>query len=261
MSKDTNQGRANDTLPDDEALGAFAAAAFGPPARNRTPAGQSGGGVSEAPAAEHVPTAEPQSSLAPQPPAVPAPSPEPAPVAEVAVPDAPPVPVAHRPQPLPRTPQPGKVTIPDYGPMGTRPVQCTVMIARTVRDRLAAYQLAKKMETGKEPTNALVVRRAFLHARKNSLFGKLVRDLQLRQGTVDEEDFDEDGILGGVSGRKAERGRVKDNVQQSFRPSTQELAAYDAFAEAYDFPTRSEFLDALLDEFLPQQASSSRRGR
>lgn len=242
MSKDTSQGRANDVLPDDEALSAFAIGAFGKTARNRPPS-------------EHS---------APEPPAVPPPSvsPEPAP-AEVAVPDAPPVPVTHRPRPLPSTPQPVKVTIPDYGPMGTRPVQCTVMIARTTRDRLAAYQLAKKMETGKEPTNALVVRRAFLHARKNQLFGKLLRDLQLRQSTVDEEDFDDDGILGGVSGRKAERGRVKDNVQQSFRPSTQELAAYDAFAEAYDFPTRSEFLDALLDEFLPtpKEPGAGRRGR
>ncbi|MEV3996659.1 hypothetical protein AB0K62_13415 [Streptomyces halstedii] len=135
------------------------------------------------------------------------------------------------------------------------------MVSTSVRDRIAQYQLTKKMEAGKEPTNSVVVRRAFLHAKRGDLFRKLLSAVHHRQNPVEDEDYDDDGLLGEVVGRRAERGRMKDSQQQSFRPSYQELATYDAFSTAYGFPSRSDFLDACLDEFLPTMPSGGRRGR
>jgi hypothetical protein len=133
------------------------------------------------------------------------------------------------------------------------------MVSQNVRDRFAYYQLSKKMAGDKEPSNALVVRRAFLHAKRGDLFAKLLTDVYQQQNAVDDEDYDEDGMLGEVVGRRAVRGRLKDSGQQSFRPSEQELATYDAYSQAYGFPSRSDFLTAVLDEFLPQLPASGRR--
>jgi hypothetical protein len=149
--------------------------------------------------------------------------------------------------------------VPDLGPAGARSTQCTVMVSQNIRDRFAHYQLQKKIQGQKEPSNALVIRRAFLHARRNNLFGKILADVYHRANAVDEEDYDEDGLLGEVIGRRTVRGRLRDSGQQSFRPSQQELATYDAFATAYGFPDRSAFMEGLLDEFLPQLPTSGRR--
>jgi hypothetical protein len=154
-----------------------------------------------------------------------------------------------------------QVDVPNLGAPGSRATQCTIMVSTSVRDRIAHYQLTKKMETGKEPTNSVVVRRAFLHAKRGDLFQTLLSAIRHRQNPVDDEDYDDDGLLGEVLGRRVERGRMKDSQQQSFRPSYQELATYDAFSVAYGFPSRSDFLDACLDEFLPSLPASGRRGR
>lgn len=168
--------------------------------------------------------------------------------------------------PVTRTPTPPglqggtiEVQVPALGPTGARATQCTVMISTGVRDRFAHYQLAKKVAGEREPSNALVIRRAFIHAKRANLFGKLLADLYHQTNALDEEDYDEDGLLGDVIGRRTIRGRLKETGQQSFRPSEQELATYDAFSQAYGFPSRSDFLDCVLDEFLPQLPASGRR--
>ncbi|WP_045562706.1 hypothetical protein [Streptomyces sp. FxanaA7] len=170
-------------------------------------------------------------------------------------------PATHRPVPLAYRSdvQIDQVQVPTLGPAGARATQCTVMVSHSVRERFAHYQLSKKMAGDKEPSNALVVRRAFLYCKRNSLFGKLLGDVYQQHNAVDEEDYDEDGMLGEVVGRRAVRGRLKDSGQQSFRPSEQELANYDAFSQAYGFPSRSDFLNAVLDEFLPQLPAAGRR--
>lgn len=170
-------------------------------------------------------------------------------------------PATHRPVPLAYRSevQIDQVQVPSLGPAGARATQCTVMVSHSVRERFAHYQLSKKMAGDKEPSNALVVRRAFLYCKRNNLFGKVLADVYQQHNAVDEEDYDEDGMLGEVVGRRAVRGRLKDSGQQSFRPSEQELANYDAFCQAYGFPSRSDFLNAVLDEFLPQLPTPSRR--
>lgn len=241
------------------------------------------------PSAEETPAAQPTPAPAPEPepapvvvaeepkPTVPSPAPAPEqpatperPKQETppAAPETPSTEVEVRAVTVPvtRTPVPPglqggtiEVQVPALGPTGARATQCTVMVSTAVRDRFAHYQLAKKMAGEKEPSNALVVRRAFLHAKRNNLFGKLLADVYHQQNQVDDEDYDEDGLLGDVVGRRTVRGRMKQTGQQSFRPSEQELATYDAYSQAYGFPSRSDFLDAVLDEFLPQLPASGRR--
>ncbi|MFF4902571.1 hypothetical protein [Streptomyces sp. NPDC001068] len=152
-----------------------------------------------------------------------------------------------------------EVQVPDLGPTGSRPTQCTVMLSQNVRDRFARYQLEKKIAGEKEPSNALVVRRAFLHARRNDLLGQILASVYHQAIEVDEEDYDEDGMLGDVIGRRTVRGRLRDNGQQSFRPSEQELATYDVYSRAYGFPNRSDFVEGILDHFLPQLPGPGRR--
>jgi hypothetical protein len=134
---------------------------------------------------------------------------------------------------------------------GNLPTQCTIMVQPQVRERFGRYQMAQKVETGVEPTNAVVVKRAFLHAHRNNLWPQLREAVRHRQQPVSEEDHDPDGLFGEVPARRVDRGGVKHGVQQSFRPSQQELAVYDAYAAAYAFDNRSDFLDAVLDAFLP----------
>lgn len=309
---DNSSTKVNSELPDEDALGAFAAGAFGGSRRGRrnkqptaaadSPAASSSKteGAAEpvaadkepvrpaaevaaekipapAPAAEERPpvgqpetvsgppwvprtirgvSEEPSDSTTPEA-LVPA---RPAPQAQVEVRETAPA-SAHSPVVLPDRPTPGQVQIPNLGTPGSRATQCTIMVSTGVRDRIAHYQLTKKMEASKEPTNSVVVRRAFLHAKRGDLFPKLLSSVYHRQNPVDDEDYDDDGLLGEVVGRRAERGRMKDSTQQSFRPSHQELATYDAFSTAYGFPSRSDFLDACLDEFLPSLPASGRRSR
>lgn len=287
---DDNTTKVNSELPDEEALGAFAASAFAAPRRGRRNKQQAGepsstektaeeGKEAPAPQAAPAPSAAPREEpAAPSPQPASAPAPQPAPqVASIPAPAIPETPAAATqaqlevrpsPQPPAHTPTPavaptaaGEVQIPNLGSSGSRATQCTIMVSTSVRDRIAQYQLTKKMEAGKEPTNSVVVRRAFLHAKRGDLFRKLLSAVHHRQNPVEDEDYDDDGLLGEVVGRRAERGRMKDSQQQSFRPSYQELATYDAFSTAYGFPSRSDFLDACLDEFLPAMPSGGRRGR
>lgn len=291
---DTKKQDVNSELPDEEALAAFANTALGGGRRRRRPSGQDqqdqpqtgSGTTAAAPAGEAKPTPDPSPELGagargePKPAAVPGPAPapedkpgpEPKPTdtagprsgaeggssTEVEV-RAVAVPMTHTPIPPGLRGGTIEVQVPALGPAGARATQCTVMVSTGVRDRFAHYQLAKKMAGEKEPSNALVVRRAFLYAKRNDLFGKLLTDVYQQQNAVDEEDYDEDGLLGEVIGRRAVRGRLKDSGQQSFRPSEQELATYDAYSQAYGFPSRSDFLDAVLDEFLPRLPASGRR--
>jgi hypothetical protein len=131
------------------------------------------------------------------------------------------------------------------------PTQCTIMVQPQVRERFGRYQTAQNVETGVEPTNAVVVKRAFLHAHRHNLWAQLREAVRHRQQPVSEEDHDPDGLFGEVPARRVDRGGVKHGVQQSFRPSPQELAVYDRYAAAYSFDNRSDFLDAVLDAFLP----------
>jgi len=173
--------------------------------------------------------------------------------AEVAVVAAAPARVLAGARPLP------ELGIKRQGPSEQRSTQCTVNVSLNVRDRFAAYQLAKKLERGSEPTNAVVVRRAVLHARKNDLFAGMLEAIRHRQAPLDDEDDDPEGLFGDVQGRRVERGRARDMAQQSFRPSYEELAVIDALVTAYGFTDRSSFLDAALDAFLPQLPEKRRR--
>jgi hypothetical protein len=264
---DTDKASRRGGLPEDDSLSAFAAAANAAttPRRRRR--------ESEDRPAE--PQAPEQPATAPAPPSEPAVSETPGgeatglgpgvAVERQRVSDQP---LVRQAAPAPVPPQSSapirrhQVEVPDLGQVGAHPVQCTVNVSVSVRDRFAAYQLAKKVETGREPTNAVVVKRAMLAARKGARFPVLLEAVRHRQQPVEVEDDDPEGLFGDVVGRRAERGRIKDVVQQSFRPSRQELAVIDAFSSAYGFPSRSDFLDVVLDDFLPPLPDKprSRRG-
>ncbi|MFE4654933.1 hypothetical protein [Streptomyces sp. NPDC056707] len=149
--------------------------------------------------------------------------------------------------------------MPQMGERGQEAGQCTIMVSSDVRKRFAHYQLTQKMTTGHEPTNAVVVRRAVLHVKKHDLFDALREALRHRRQPVQEEDSDPDGLFGEVPARRTARGSVKDSRQQSFRPSSRELAVIDALASAYTFLNRSDFLNSALDAFLPPLPESARR--
>ncbi|WP_344406923.1 hypothetical protein [Streptomyces longisporus] len=133
------------------------------------------------------------------------------------------------------------------------------MVDLEVRRRFEHYQTAQRLATGHEPTNAIVVRRAFLHAKRHSLFHQLRETVRHQQHTLTEEDDDPDGLFGDVPTRRVERGRTKSRTQQSFRPSGRELAVYDAYSSHHGFPNRSDFLNELLDAFLPPLPSAPKR--
>ncbi|MFI6645700.1 hypothetical protein [Streptomyces sp. NPDC050504] len=242
-------------LPDNDkdldAFGAAAAAAFTPKPRRRAAKPSAAPEPQPAAPAEATPPSEagPPSEAAPPPEAGPSsvvrtvPAPVPAPAAAGGV----------------AAEQPVVVRIPQLGAPGQDATQCTVMVDRTVRKRFARYQSAQQQATGHEPTNAVVVRRAMLQARKNDRFAALRQTVRLRQQPLQEEDHDAEGLFGEVPERRTERGAVKDSAQQSFRPSRQELAVYDAYSTAYGFPSRSDFLNAVLDAFLPELPAKDRR--
>lgn len=144
---------------------------------------------------------------------------------------------------------------------GAAPTQCTVMVEREVRERFVHYQTLAKAQTGREPTNAVVVRRAFLAAKRQDQWAQLQERVRSRRQPLSEEDYDPDGLFGDVPARRVERGGVKNSTQQSFRPSAQELRVYDAYAAAHGFANRSDFLDAVLDAFLPALPGGRRAGR
>jgi hypothetical protein len=133
-----------------------------------------------------------------------------------------------------------------------RTTQCTINVSASVRDRFADFQLKKKLEVGNEPTNAVVVRWAVLHAHREGLWSQMREYVRHRQAPTFAEDDDPDGLFGDVpAGRQTVRGRARDTVQQTFRPSLAELARYDQLAAQYGFANRSEFLDAALEVYLP----------
>lgn len=156
---------------------------------------------------------------------------------------------------------PAPIPVPPGHSTGNDATQCTIMVQRQVRERFSHYQTALKAQTGWEPTNAVVVRRAFLHAKRQELWSDLLQRARNRQQPLSDEDLDPDGLFGDVPNRRVDRGSVKESTQQSFRPSKQELAVYDAFATAHGFDNRSDFLDAVLAAFLPDLPSNRRSGR
>ncbi|MDX3771252.1 MULTISPECIES: hypothetical protein [unclassified Streptomyces] len=239
MTETTKTPRKRGGLPDDDGLKAFASAASNafqaPPVRRRAP-------TTDTPGPEAAPTPAPTSAYAVEP------APEPALLA-VANPGA-------------RSSEPAvvvEVQVPQLGERGQEAGQCTIMVSSDVRKRFAHYQLTQKMTTGHEPTNAVVVRRAVLHAKKHDLFVSLRDALRYWRQPAQEEDSDPDGLFGEVPTRRTARGSVKDSRQQSFRPSSRELAVIDALASAYAFPNRSDFLNSALDAFLPPLPEAARR--
>lgn len=267
MSETTTESERDGGLPKvDDPLAGFAAAALPPRRerrRERPPEPKPQPEVAGEPAASSADTASTATTVeAPavssEATAIPAqptePEPAPAAAAEVAVRTAPPnTPVVASPRPLA-----------GVGPRASaaaaeRSTQCTINVSAAVRDRFAAFQLAKKLERGAEPTNAVVVRWAVLHAHRNGLYAQMREYVRHRVTPVYDEDDDPDGLFGDVPGRRAERGRTRDTVQQSFRPSLAELDRYDALAAEQGFANRSEFLDAALDAFLPQMPNRQRR--
>lgn len=165
-------------------------------------------------------------------------------------PSRPQPPATARPEPEPREAPPA-VQLPVAASVQNTTTGCTINVSTDVRARFAHYQLVQKVETGHEPTNAVVVRRAVLHVQKEQLFGQLLMLLRQGQQEIQEEDLDPDGLFGEAPERRTERGRVKDSTQQSFRPSWRELAVIDALTARHGFPSRSDFLTAVLDSFLP----------
>ncbi|MEW2527567.1 hypothetical protein [Streptomyces sp. NPDC047071] len=235
--KDTT-GPATGGLPEDAALDAFgldsgtALAAFAP----RPPA----------PSAETPEPAAADDSQEPQ-----APSAAPAAGAQPTAPrDAAPAKATQTPAPQTAAARheaaPRAATAADNAPG-----PCTIIVRRDVRERFRNYQTATRAQTGTEPTNAVVVKRAFLHAHKHNLWAQLREDVRHRQQPAQQEDDDPLGLFGDVPARRVDRGGVKHGVQQSFRPSPQELAVYDSHATAHGFDNRSDFLDAVLEVFLP----------
>ncbi|WP_328891948.1 hypothetical protein [Streptomyces sp. NBC_00316] len=239
MTESTRTPRKRGGLPDDDGLKAFASAASNafqaPPVRRRAP-------TPDPPAPEAAPAPAPASANAVEPEPV-----QPA-VAKPASRSAEPTVVV-------------EVQVPQLGERGQEAGQCTIMVSSDVRKRFAHYQLTQKMTTGHEPTNAVVVRRAVLHVKKHDLFDSLRENLRHRRQPVQEEDSDPDGLFGEVPARRTARGSVKDSRQQSFRPSSRELAVIDALASAYAFPNRSDFLNGALDAFLPPLPDDGPRRR
>ncbi|MGW1564399.1 hypothetical protein ACWCQ1_49415 [Streptomyces sp. NPDC002144] len=235
MSKTTaSDNTRSGGLPEDDgsldgfALPQAAAAAFAPTARRPAPPAHPASPI-DAAAAGHRPTAAALPDMAP--------------------PQQPPRPAA------PHNPTPAAHSRAD----SQDPFPCLIMVDTEVRRRFEQYQTTQKLATGHEPTNAVVVRRAFLHAKRNDLFQQLREDVRHQQQPLAEEDLDEDGLFGDVPNRRVERGRTKSRTQQSFRPSGRELAVYDAFCDSYLFPNRSDFLNAILDAFLPPLPSAPKR--
>lgn len=183
-----------------------------------------------------------------------------APAAEVAVARQPAVPAQQQTTAAPATPV--VVNVPQVGDAGQRITQCTVLVSADVRARFEYYQFKTRFDTGREPSNVIVVKRALNAAKKADRFGVILDELRKRRAAESGNEADPDDLFTEeVPGRRADRGRVKTTVQQSFRPSYQELATIDALWQAYGYPNRSEFLDAVLDAFLPQVPDKPRGRR
>lgn len=172
MTDSTRTPRKRGGLPDDDGLKAFASAASNafqaPPVRRRK-------STPDAPAPEASPAPAPVSQPEPVLPTV----------ANQGSHSAVPAVVV-------------EVQVPQLGERGQEAYQCTIMVSSDVRRRFAHYQLTQKVTTGHEPTNAVVVRRAVLHAKKHDLFGSLREALRHRRQPVQEEDSDPDGLFGEV---------------------------------------------------------------
>ncbi|WP_425824640.1 hypothetical protein [Streptomyces fractus] len=83
------------------------------------------------------------------------------------------------------------------------------------------------------------------------------------QAQIRDEDLDTDldNLFCDVSERRPERGvSARRTTEQSFRLSRQDLAVYDAFADAHGFANRSDFLNAVLDAFLPALPARRKSG-
>ncbi|MFD9047859.1 hypothetical protein ACFVVP_25860 [Streptomyces sp. NPDC058128] len=135
-----------------------------------------------------------------------------------------------------------------------------VMVDGHVRQRFDQYQTAQRLATGKEPTNAVVVRRAVLHAQRHDLYAEMLGRIQSGTWPTTDEDDDPDCLFGEPEpSQRPMRGRVKNREQLSFRPSVRELEVIDGLSESWAFPNRSDFVNEALHAFLP--ALKRERGR
>ncbi|MFF7183014.1 hypothetical protein [Streptomyces sp. NPDC008121] len=116
-------------------------------------------------------------------------------------------------------------------------------------DRFHAYQLDLKVRTGSEPSNTVVVFQAINAAVRANRLGEL--------NEAPEED-PEDFLAIHAPGRRTSRERRKTD-QLSWRPTFGQLAKLDGVWPAY-FKDRSQFINAVLNDFLPE-AKRPRRSK
>ncbi|MFD4241887.1 hypothetical protein ACFWP3_09845 [Streptomyces sp. NPDC058525] len=110
----------------------------------------------------------------------------------------------------------------------------------SVVERFHAYQLDQKVRTGSEPSNTVVVFQAINAAVRTN------RLAELNEAPADDP---EDFLAIHAPGRRTSRERRKTD-QLSWRPTFGQLEKLDGVWPAY-FKDRSQFVNAVLDDFLP----------
>ncbi|MFE4304763.1 hypothetical protein ACFRR6_01595 [Streptomyces sp. NPDC056891] len=117
----------------------------------------------------------------------------------------------------------------------------TSIVDVTVVARFSAYQTAQKVKTGAEPANTVVVFEAINAAMREGKLSEL--------GKAPEGDPD-DFLSIHTPGRRTSRERRKTD-QLSWRPTYGQLNKLDKVWKAH-FKDRSQFINAVLDDFLPE---------
>lgn len=176
-------------------------------------------------------------------------------VAAAAQPPAPPAPSAAPPQPRRSAPSPSATTrenAPAADPSASddRFTQVTSIVEVEVLERFKAYQLDQKVRTKEEPSNTVVVFLAINAAVKDN------KVAELNNAPAD----DADGFLAiHAPGRRTSRERRRTD-QLSWRPTFGNLEMIDGLWPEHGFKDRSQFINAVLDAFLPE-AKRSRRSK
>ncbi|MEU9416048.1 hypothetical protein [Streptomyces sp. NPDC048272] len=119
--------------------------------------------------------------------------------------------------------------------------QVTSIVDVAVLERFGAYQDAQKAKTGAEPANTVVVFEAINAAMRANKLGELSRAPE-----ADPDDF----LAIHTPGRRTSRERRKTD-QLSWRPTFGQLGKLDTAWKAH-FKDRSQFINAVLDDFLPE---------
>ncbi|WP_225636773.1 hypothetical protein [Streptomyces solaniscabiei] len=118
-----------------------------------------------------------------------------------------------------------------------------------VLERFKAYQLDQKVRTREEPSNTVVVFQAINAAVKSGKLGELNS-----QPEEDEGEF----LSIHAPGRRTSRERRRTD-QLSWRPTFGNLDMIDGLWPEHNFKDRSQFINAVLDAYLP--AAKRRRSR